>query len=178
MYFSRHSNYSKFIRSQRCQRRSRPNRLSIFASKFKRCGSNSGNWSMDGCFKTFRQSKSNFFISKFSFIASCRNWFRSVYFPWICESGFGQSKQSIKQHNYFGLRGKYSRKKKSSFKHYARPEDSMVDFCEVLASKKYYTNLKGNPDPMKWTRAMAKARYAANAKRWIRLMKKSFTLID
>jgi flagellum-specific peptidoglycan hydrolase FlgJ len=96
----------------------------------------------------------------------------------ICESGFGQSKQSLKQHNYFGLRGKYSRKKKSSFKHYARPEDSMVDFCEVLASKKYYTTLKGNPDPMKWTRAMAKARYAANAKRWIRLMKKSFTLID
>ena len=96
----------------------------------------------------------------------------------ICESGFGQSKQSIKQNNYFGLRGKYSRKKKSSFKHYARPEDSMVDFCEVLASKKYYTTLKGNPDPMKWTRAMAKARYAANAKRWIRLMKKSFTLID
>jgi flagellum-specific peptidoglycan hydrolase FlgJ len=96
----------------------------------------------------------------------------------ICESGFGQSKQSIKQHNYFGLRGKYSRKKKSSFKHYDRPEDSMVDFCEVLSSKKYYTNLKGDPDPMKWTRAMAKAHYAANAKRWIRLMKKSFTLID
>lgn len=96
----------------------------------------------------------------------------------ICESGFGQSKQSIKQNNYFGLRGKYVRKKKSSFKHYARPEDSMVDFCEVLASKKYYIPLKGNPDPMKWTRAMAKARYAANAKRWIRLMKKCFTLID
>jgi flagellum-specific peptidoglycan hydrolase FlgJ len=96
----------------------------------------------------------------------------------VCESGFGQSKQSIKQNNYFGLRGKYVRKKKSSFKHYARPEDSMVDFCEVLASKKYYISLKGNPDPMKWTRAMAKARYAANAKRWIRLMKKSFTLID
>ena len=96
----------------------------------------------------------------------------------VCESGFGQSKQSIKQNNYFGLRGKYVRKKKSSFKHYARPEDSMVDFCEVLASKKYYISLKGNPDPMKWTRAMAKARYAANEKRWIRLMKKSFTLID
>ncbi|MHA8085110.1 glucosaminidase domain-containing protein [Aquirufa antheringensis] len=96
----------------------------------------------------------------------------------ICESGFGQSKQSIKQNNYFGLRGKYSRKKKSSFKHYTRPEDSMVDFCEVLASKKYYKTLKGNPDEMKWTRAMAKARYAANAKRWIRLMKKSFTLIN
>ena len=95
----------------------------------------------------------------------------------ICESGFGQSKQSIKQNNYFGLRGKYSRKKKSSFKHYNRPEESMVDFCEVLASKKYYATLKGNQDPMKWTRAMAKARYAANAKRWIRLMKKSFTLI-
>ena len=96
----------------------------------------------------------------------------------VCESGFGQSKQSIKQNNYFGLRGKYVRKKKSSFKYYARPEDSMVDFCEVLASKKYYISLKGNPDPMKWTRAMAKARYAANEKRWIRLMKKSFTLID
>lgn len=96
----------------------------------------------------------------------------------VCESGFGQSKQSIKQNNYFGLRGKFVRKKKSSFKHYARPEDSMVDFCEVLARKKYYISLKGNPDPMKWTRAMAKARYAANAKRWIRLMKKSFTLID
>ncbi len=96
----------------------------------------------------------------------------------VCESGFGQSKQSIKQNNYFGLRGKYSRIRKTSYKQYSRPEESMVDFCEVLASKKYYANLKGNQDPMKWTRAMAKARYAANAKRWIRLMKKSFTLID
>ncbi|MEY2760250.1 MAG: hypothetical protein RLZZ96_150 [Bacteroidota bacterium] len=96
----------------------------------------------------------------------------------ICESGFGQSKQSIKQNNYFGLRGKYSRKKKSSFKFYNRPEESMVDFCEVLASKKYYLKLKGDPDAMKWTRAMAKARYAANAKRWISLMKKSFARID
>jgi len=95
----------------------------------------------------------------------------------ICESGFGQSKQSIKQNNYFGLRGKYSRKKKSSFKHYARPEESMVDFCEVQSRKKYYEKLKGDPDVMKWTRAMAKAHYAANAKRWIRLMKKSFALI-
>lgn len=96
----------------------------------------------------------------------------------ICESGFGQSTQSIKQNNYFGLRGKYSRKRKSSFKQYGRPEESMVDFCEVLASKKYYATLKGNPDVMKWTRAMAKARYATNAKRWIKLMKKSFALID
>jgi Bax protein len=95
----------------------------------------------------------------------------------VCESGFGQSKQSIKQNNYFGLRGKYSRIRKTSYKQYSRPEESMVDFCEVLASKKYYANLKGNQDPMKWTRAMANARYAANAKRWIRLMKKSFTLI-
>lgn len=95
----------------------------------------------------------------------------------VCESGFGQSKQSIKQNNYFGLRGKYSRIRKTSYKQYSRPEESMVDFCEVLASKKYYANLKGNQDPMKWTRAMAKAHYATNAKRWIRLMKKSFTLI-
>lgn len=95
----------------------------------------------------------------------------------ICESGFGQSKQSIKQNNYFGLRGKYSRKKKSSYKYYARPEESMVDFCEVQARKKYYEKLKGDSDVMKWTRTMAKAHYAANAKRWIRLMKNSFALI-
>lgn len=96
----------------------------------------------------------------------------------ICESGFGQSKQSIKQNNYFGLRGKYSKKNKSSYTHFARPEDSIIAFCEVLASKKYYQKLKGDPDSMKWTRAMAKARYAANAKRWISLMKKSFVRID
>jgi flagellum-specific peptidoglycan hydrolase FlgJ len=95
----------------------------------------------------------------------------------ICESGFGQSKQSIKQNNYFGLRGKYSRKKKSSYKYYMRPEESMVDFCEVQTRKKYYEKLKGDPDVIKWTRAMAKAHYAANAKRWIRLMKNSFALI-
>ena len=96
----------------------------------------------------------------------------------ICESGFGQSKQSIKQNNYFGLRGKYSKKNKSSYTHYARPEDSIIAFCEVLASKKYYQKLKGDPDSMKWARAMAKAHYAANAKRWISLMKKSFARID
>jgi hypothetical protein len=53
----------------------------------------------------------------------------------------------------------------------------MVDFCEVQARKKYYEKLKGDADVMKWTRAMAKAHYAANAKRWIRLMKNSFALI-
>jgi flagellum-specific peptidoglycan hydrolase FlgJ len=95
----------------------------------------------------------------------------------ICESGFGQSKQSIKQNNYFGLRGKYSRKNKSSYRYYARPEESMVDFCEVQSRKKYYEKLKGDQDVMKWTRAMAKAHYAANSKRWIRLMKNSFALI-
>jgi flagellum-specific peptidoglycan hydrolase FlgJ len=96
----------------------------------------------------------------------------------ICESGFGQSKQSKKQNNYFGLRGKYSRKNKSSYKHYSRPEESMVDFCKVLASKKYYVILKGDDDVMKWTKAMAKARYSTKPKRWIQLMKKSFARID
>jgi Bax protein len=91
----------------------------------------------------------------------------------ICESGFGISKHAKKLNNYFGIRGKYSRKRKTSYVYFDKPEDSMVEFCELITRKNYYEKLKGNPDAKVWVKALAKAHYAANGRKWSRLVKRA-----
>jgi flagellum-specific peptidoglycan hydrolase FlgJ len=91
----------------------------------------------------------------------------------ICESGFGTSKHAKNLNNYFGIRGSYSKVHKTSYRFYEKPEDSIVAFCELVARKKFYTKLKGNPDPMVWIKALAKAKYAANGRVWTKLVKRA-----
>jgi uncharacterized FlgJ-related protein len=95
----------------------------------------------------------------------------------VCESGFGLSKHAKNLNNYFGIRGKYSKIHKTSYVYYAKPEDSIVAFCELVARKKFYDKLKGNKDPMVWVKALAKANYAGNRKVWIKLVKRGIASI-
>lgn len=95
----------------------------------------------------------------------------------VCESGFGTSKQAKKMNNYFGIRGSYSKVYKTSYRHYDKPEDSIVAFCELITRKKSYKKLKGNPDPMVWVKALAKAKYAANGRVWTKLVKKGIASV-
>jgi flagellum-specific peptidoglycan hydrolase FlgJ len=91
----------------------------------------------------------------------------------ICESGFGTSSHAKRLNNYFGIRGKYSKVHKTSYRFYEKPEDSIVAFCELVARKNFYAKLKGNPDPMVWVKALAKAKYAANGRVWTKLVKRA-----
>ena len=95
----------------------------------------------------------------------------------VCESGFGVSKHAQKLNNYFGIRGKYSKIHKTSYVYYAKPEDSIVAFCELVARSKFYSKLKGNKDPIVWVKALAKANYAGNRKVWIKLVKRGIASI-
>lgn len=95
----------------------------------------------------------------------------------ICESGFGVSKNAKKSNNYFGIRGKYSKKRKTSYQYFAKPEDSIVAFCELVMRKKLYQKIQGNTDPMVWVKALAKAKYARNGKIWTKLVKKAIASI-
>lgn len=91
----------------------------------------------------------------------------------ICESGFGTSKHAKRLNNYFGIRGSYSKVYKTSYRFYDSPEDGIVAFCKLVERKKFYSNLKGNPDPMVWVKALAKAKYAANGRVWTKLVKRA-----
>ena len=95
----------------------------------------------------------------------------------ICESGFGTSNHAKRLNNYFGIRGRYSKVWKTTYLHYNKPEDSIVAFCDLVARKRFYEKLKGNPDAMIWVKGLAKANYAANGKIWTRLVKKAIDSI-
>jgi len=96
------------------------------------------------------------------------------------ESGGGKSKVATILNNHFGIVGKNNLDKKSSFKskykYFFSVNDSYNSFCKLIASKPYYSSLKGNKDIDKWAIAIASKGYAENANLWssyiIKLAKK------
>lgn len=96
------------------------------------------------------------------------------------ESGNGKSKVAKILNNHFGIVGKNNLDKKNSFKskykYFYSVTDSYVSFCKLIASKTYYSDLKGNKNIDKWAIAIASKGYAENANLWssyiIKLAKK------
>ncbi len=87
----------------------------------------------------------------------------------ILESGSGTSKNCRQLHNYFGVTGRNSlKKRRSAYKQYATPEDSFRDFCDILSRKKYYPKLKNTFQYTKWLGAMNHASYAGAKQVWIK----------
>jgi flagellum-specific peptidoglycan hydrolase FlgJ len=88
------------------------------------------------------------------------------------ESGGGTSVVARRLNNHFGLKGRVQGgdtvSVKSSYKYFARPVDSYIYFCNLVARKKFYPTLKGNSDYKKWVVAISNTGYAANAKIWSR----------
>ena len=87
------------------------------------------------------------------------------------ESAAGQSKLCVQKHNHFGMKTVvHSAKTRSGhrtvYRTFDSDEDSYLRFGEMMESRKYYPDLKGNMDYMKWLKAMKAAHYAASSK-WI-----------
>ena len=96
------------------------------------------------------------------------------------ESGSGKSKVATILNNHFGIVGKNNLDKngsfKSKYKYFSSIRDSYIGFCKLVASKTYYSSLKGDKSVDKWAIAIASKGYAENANRWssyiIKLAKK------
>ncbi|MFN5346733.1 MAG: glucosaminidase domain-containing protein [Bacteroidota bacterium] len=86
------------------------------------------------------------------------------------ESGGGSSIIGRRLNNHFGLKGRVvggdTVSVKSSYKYFAKPADSYIYFCNLVARKKFYPTLKGNKDYKKWVISISNTGYAANAKVW------------
>jgi flagellum-specific peptidoglycan hydrolase FlgJ len=86
------------------------------------------------------------------------------------ESGGGKSKIAKVLNNHFGIVGKnnlYNNGNfKSKYKYYKSVTDSYIGFCNLVASKTYYSELKGNTNIEKWANAIASKGYAKNADAW------------
>ena len=86
------------------------------------------------------------------------------------ESGSGKSKVAKILNNHFGIVGKNNLPEngsfKSKYKYYKSITDSYIGFCKLVASKKYYSDLKGNTSIEKWAKAIAAHGYARDANAW------------
>jgi flagellum-specific peptidoglycan hydrolase FlgJ len=83
----------------------------------------------------------------------------------LVESGAGSTKLAKQYHNHFGFVGK-NPIAKSRYKWYENDEQSYRDFCEKMAAKKFYPQLKGNPDYKAWILKISKTGYSAKPKQW------------
>jgi Bax protein len=80
------------------------------------------------------------------------------------ESGGGTSNLAKKSNNHFGMRaGK-------GWAKYSSDTASYEAFCKLVTRKKFYTTLKGDPDPKKWIYALSRANYAGSSTTWPKKM--------
>lgn len=88
----------------------------------------------------------------------------------IMESGSGTSRNCKLLNNHFGIVGKNNLLKtkgiKSRYKQYPDALASYVDFCKLMAKKKFYKRLKDNMDYRLWADAISKAGYSEIPEIW------------
>ena len=92
----------------------------------------------------------------------------------IIESGSGTSRNSRLLNNFFGVKGRnnllQTKGIKSSYKQYNTDTASFVDFCAIVARKKFYPKLAGNPDYKQWILALSKSGYSEVPEAWRKLI--------
>ena len=88
----------------------------------------------------------------------------------LLESGSGTSRNCKLLNNHFGIVGKNNLMKtkgiKTRYKQYPSAHASYVDFCKVVARKKFYKELKDNKDYKLWVDAMSAAGYSEVPDQW------------
>lgn len=93
------------------------------------------------------------------------------------ESSSGAGKNAKILNNHFGIMGKNkllkTRKIKTRYKQYPNITASYIDFCNLLAKRKYYKRLKGNINYHLWVDAISKSGYSELPLEW----KKRVTMI-
>lgn len=85
------------------------------------------------------------------------------------ESGGGTSVVAKKLNNHFGIVGNCNyavSHHKSRYRYYPSIKDSYIGFCNLVASKKMYAQMKGSTDCKLWLKKIAATGYAADATKW------------
>ena len=91
----------------------------------------------------------------------------------MLESGTGTSRNAKVLHNHFGIVGKNNISKakpgaRSVYKQYVSDMASYEHFVEVLARKKWFGEMKGNPEFTVWLKKMNHSGYSSAGHEWIR----------
>ncbi|NLR78481.1 glucosaminidase domain-containing protein [Chitinophaga eiseniae] len=91
----------------------------------------------------------------------------------MLESGTGTSRNAKLLHNHFGIVGKNDLAKtksghRSVYKQYVTDLASYEHFAELLASKKWFGQMKGNPEFSAWLKKMNHSGYSSAGHEWIR----------
>ncbi|MES2701249.1 MAG: glucosaminidase domain-containing protein [Bacteroidota bacterium] len=88
------------------------------------------------------------------------------------ESSGGAGPAARVLNNHFGMEGKNSfvnnKGHKSRYKQYNNAIESYIDFCNVIARKRFYPTLKNNTDPKAWVKAISRAGYSEQPEQWER----------
>ena len=85
------------------------------------------------------------------------------------ESGGGTSIVAKKLNNHFGIVGNCNyavSNHKSKYRYYTSIENSYIGFCKLVASKKFYSQMKGSKDCKLWLKKIAATGYAADPVKW------------
>ena len=91
----------------------------------------------------------------------------------MLESGTGTSRNAKLLHNHFGIVGRNNLSKikpgaHSVYKQYVTDVASYEHFVELLTSKKWFGEMKGNPEFSVWLKKMNHSGYSTAGHEWIR----------
>ncbi|CAB4159464.1 FlgJ Muramidase (flagellum-specific) [uncultured Caudovirales phage] len=91
------------------------------------------------------------------------------------ESGAGKSRNAKLLHNHFGITGSNDLKRThnitSRYKQFSSVVESYAAFCQLVAKRAYYAELKGTTDVKKWVTTIAKSGYAGSSVSWAEKIK-------
>lgn len=86
------------------------------------------------------------------------------------ESSGGAGPAAKVLNNHFGIVGKNNIVNRyghqSRYKQYDNEYESYIDFCELIARKRFYKKLKDNEDPHVWIKAISGAGYSEVPEEW------------
>jgi Bax protein len=91
----------------------------------------------------------------------------------ILESDYGRSRVAVQLHNHFGFTGVNKAPWRTRFKQYATDRASFVDFCDKIATTKFYAQLKGTKSLSKWILHISRMGYSTQPKKWKRKVMKT-----
>lgn len=87
----------------------------------------------------------------------------------VVESSCGAGKAAKVLNNHFGITDNKSsadKKYKTRYKEYADARKSYEDFCHLVARKKFYSDLKNNPDYNVWIKKLSESGYSEAPAVW------------
>jgi flagellum-specific peptidoglycan hydrolase FlgJ len=86
----------------------------------------------------------------------------------IIESGEGNTAVSRLHNNHFGIVGKHKTKGKhpTKYRHFASAQASYHSFCTLVKRRRFYEQLKGNPDYKVWVDSLSRTGYSTQPLVW------------